>query len=222
MFKFEPKILLSYMTLTVTNYASAVEAYGCISYIAEPGKGIPECDGLILVGGVDVHPKYYGEDMNGTGNVDDVRDTFEMELIDKYAKAGKPILGICRGVQLMNIYFGGTLHQDLAFVGNCHRNDKPEGALHNVKAAEGSILSEMYGGEFSVNSFHHQAVKDVAPGFFASAFCSDTGIVEAIQHESKPMMGVQWHPERMCLSHRRADTANGIDIFGWFAKKCRG
>lgn len=170
---------------------------------------------------MDVHPKYFGEEMNGTEEVDDARDTFEMELCEKYSKSGKPILGICRGVQLMNIYFGGTIHQDLAFIGNCHRNDKPDGVVHKVKAAEGSILSEMYGNEFSVNSFHHQAVKDVAPGFFAAAFCGDTDIVEAIQHESKPMMGVQWHPERMCLSHKRAETANGIDIFRWFADKCR-
>lgn len=193
---------------------------GGIPYIAEPGKEFPECDGLILTGGADVHPKYYNEEMNGTGKVDDIRDSFEMELVEKYAKAGKPILGICRGVQLMNIYFGGTLHQDLAFIGNCHRNDKPDGVVHGVKASEGSILEGMYGKEFPVNSFHHQAVKQVAPGFFASAFCSDTGIIEAIQHETKPMMGIQWHPERMCLSHRRTDTSNGIEIFKWFVEKC--
>ena len=144
-----------------------------------------------------------------------------MELCEKYEKAGKPILGVCRGIQLMNIYFGGTLHQDLEFIGNCHKNDRPDGVVHNVKAEKGSMLESFYGSEFAVNSFHHQAVKDVAPGFKAAAVSTEHGIIEAIEHDNRPMFGVQWHPERMCFSHRRYDTVDGREIFRAFVQMCR-
>ena len=198
-----------------------MQAFGAEVYIAEPGKDFPECDGLVLTGGVDVHPKYYGEEINGTDKIDDLRDSFEMSLCEKYEKAGKPILGICRGIQLINIYFGGTLHQDLGFIGNCHRNDKPDGVVHNVRAAKCSLVEKLYGDEFPVNSFHHQAVKNVAPGFAATALSTEHGIIEAIEHKTRPIFGVQWHPERMCLSHRRCDTVDGKYIFAHFVNLCK-
>ena len=135
------------------------------------------CDGLLLSGGADMDPDLYGEEpLNDSVKPLPERTAFEKPLFEAFLKRGKPILGICRGSQLINVCMGGTLYQDLLEQkGWVHMN----GAIrHDVYAEEGSVLYKLFGKQFKTNSTHHQAVKDLAPGFHVTAR-SIEGIVEA-------------------------------------------
>jgi microsomal dipeptidase-like Zn-dependent dipeptidase/gamma-glutamyl-gamma-aminobutyrate hydrolase PuuD len=162
-------------------------------------------DGLIITGGKDVNPLWYQEEpLQQLGDVDPLRDEYELKLIKLAADRNIPLLGICRGEQLINVAFGGTLYQDIP----SQRAGKPlvkhvqkmpgEYVSHTVSVAPGSQLAAIIGdGKQGVNTFHHQAVKDVAPGFRAVA-CSADSIVEAIEAwPERPVLGVQWHPEAL-------------------------
>ncbi|MDR1763724.1 MAG: gamma-glutamyl-gamma-aminobutyrate hydrolase family protein [Dysgonamonadaceae bacterium] len=160
-------------------------------------------DGLIMTGGEDVNPLLYGEEpLPGLGEVDGERDRYEILLVKSSAKRKIPILGICRGEQIINVIFGGTLYQDIPSQRDTvvkHRQDL-EGrfASHSVEVAPGTKLAEIIGaGSHAVNSFHHQAVKRLAPVFRLSATASD-GVVEAYEaYPTLPIIAVQWHPEML-------------------------
>lgn len=209
----KPRILLSGKA-RVENYIKAVEAVGAEAVAEYLPKVDTGYDGLILCGGNDVDPKYYNEEIDGSVGIDAERDENEIALLSAYAKAGKPILGICRGHQLINIFFGGSLYQDIPERGLHGRGEMGDGR-HEVKAVADSIVGKLYGTEFSVNSAHHQAVKTLGEGLRASAIWGGK-YIEAIEHTSLPIFGVQWHPERMCLDNAREDTVSGLSIFEYF------
>jgi putative glutamine amidotransferase len=199
-------------------------------------------DGLVISGGGDLDTEYYGEEnMVYNGNFSVARDAFEIALCKCAVDAGIPILGICRGAQIMNVAMGGSLYQDIIAQKPDKQpvahDQKSPGAYpsHYINIFGGSLLDEILGGagRIRVNSHHHQAVKDVAPGMRASA-TADDGIVEAIEiimddrqancgHEpvnkSAPnrfILGIQWHPERMSEYH-----INARAIFKRFISFCR-
>ena len=162
-------------------------------------------DGLLLSGGVDVNPLLYGEQpVRELGAVSDERDRYELMLIHEVAKRGKPIFGICRGIQMLNLAFGGTLWQDIYLGSDIikHRQDQAGFcASHSVIVASGTLLESMVSSSVLTNSFHHQACKAVAPGFVVSARSSD-GIVEGIEAaDGRMLYAVQWHPEHMTRHH---------------------
>ena len=173
-------------------------------------------DGLLLSGGVDIDPKYYGEENTGKSvEISSAMDESEQILIKLAMEADLPILGICRGMQSLNVFCGGTLIQDIPSergVSVVHRLDKPETAFHNITVEKDSPLSEAIGfGTHRINSYHHQAVKKLSPEFSACAFAED-GIVEAIYHKNKKfILGVQWHPERDY--HTTPDSKKILDKF---------
>lgn len=160
-------------------------------------------DGLVLQGGNDVAPECYGEKpMDPAWAGDAIRDRYEIELIEAFVKAGKPVFGVCRGMQLINVMFGGTLYQDIPT--QCpesirHREaGQYENHFHEVQFEPGSRLAQLYPGvgRVTTNSIHHQAVKDVAPGFVVEARCPQDGTVEAIRRTGAGYVAaVQWHPE---------------------------
>ena len=162
----------------------------------DAAKFLEFCDGVLFAGGDDVDPKHYGEEI-AFDNVQTtpLRDDFELALAELLKNDSRPILGICRGQQLLNVAFGGSLYQHI----DGHRQEE-KGAvnLRSAKILEGSFLHEIVGeNEVKTNSFHHQAVKAVAPGFVASAVADD-GTVEAIEPAVKSdrfFLAVQWHPE---------------------------
>ena len=188
------------------------------------GNVLPEIDlsydGLILGGGNDVHPRYYGQEIDGADDFDDARDEREMDLAKAYIQARKPILGICRGGQLLNVAFGGTLIQHLACT-NEHKVEGEEWHSHGVVAKPNSVFEKMYGKEFRVNSLHHQAVGEMGKGLKATLLAEGNEVVEGFEHENLPIFGVQWHPEKMCLAAKRADTADGIEVFRYFVALCQ-
>ncbi len=168
--------------------------------------------GLLLGGGPDLHPRHFGqeieESVRHTLTIDEERDELELRLAREALASGVPILAICRGVQLLNAAAGGSLWQDLSLAGADPAAHNQDGRLdyweaaHDVSVRSGSLLAALLGeGKVGVNSFHHQAVRDTAPGLEVSAVATD-GTVEAI--EGRPgsfVIGVQWHPERMVEHH---------------------
>ena len=164
---------------------------------------VDDLDGLLLEGGSDVCPRSYGEEpLRPEWEGDELRDRYEIDLIHAFHGAGKPVLGICRGAQIINVAFGGTLYQDITtqVEGSFdHRNwDIYDANRHQVDLMAGSYLAELYGtdGPVTVNSVHHQAVKDPAPGFVVEAVSVTDGIVEALRRPDATFLAaVQWHPE---------------------------
>ena len=185
------------------NYFDAiVEAGGIPVFMPHTGgkedaeKFLAFCDGVLFAGGDDVDPKHYGEEI-AFDNVETtpLRDDFELALAEILKKDNRPILGICRGEQILNVAFGGSLYQHI----DGHRQEE-KGAINERAATvmDGTLLRELAGGsEILTNTFHHQAVKAVAPGFIVAARAAD-GTVEAIEPEdrsSRFFLAVQWHPE---------------------------
>ena len=167
-------------------------------------------DGIMFTGGDDIDPVYYGEVTHPKlGKINPIRDEFELKLCRLALEENKPVLGICRGVQVMNVALGGTLYQDLEEELKTdtlvkHRQSAPAWyATHLVRFEAGSRVNLIFGqGSIRVNSFHHQAVKEVAHAFRATGWSSD-GVIEVIESDKyKFALGVQWHPERMFVRDR--------------------
>lgn len=168
------------------NYGRAVEEVGM-----RLGSDYHACDGLLLPGGGDVEPWRYGQENAACRNLEPERDQREWELLEWFTARERPILGICRGMQMINVFFGGTLVQDLAGHDSLRGGDR----LHVVKTAP-SILQEVCGERSVVNSAHHQAVDRLGEGLQAVQWAMD-GVVEGIVHRELPVAAVQWHPERL-------------------------
>ena len=159
-------------------------------------------DGIVMPGGVDVWPGSYGEEpLRPEWQGDPVRDRYEMALVRAFSAAGKPVFGICRGMQLINVAHGGTLYQDISTQkpgARVHRDAETYDLhFHEVDVLPGTRLASLLRpGRHRINSVHHQGIKDLAPGFEAEAVSPDDGVVEAIRHTGRSWIAaVQWHPE---------------------------
>ena len=180
-------------------------------------------DGLLLSGGNDINPMLFNEEPHEhLGEVSPSRDSSELELARRMLKTGKPILGICRGLQVLNVAVGGTLYQDLH-----KQNEGPilqhvqkapnTHSSHYVQVDKGSLLESIAGSDrIQVNSYHHQSLKDVPPIFKITGVASD-GIVEAIESTDEQfVLGLQWHPEALSA----AKDAVSLRIFERFIGAC--
>ena len=195
-----------------TTYVDAVAAAGNTPLVlpaqtnrAAVARTLASVDVLLLCGGEDVEPRRYGtEPSPRLGEVNLRRDAWEYLLLDEAVKRRLPVFGICRGCQLINVYFGGTLWQDLP-------SERPGEIVHRskdghaIRIVAGSRLANSLGTDgLKVSSSHHQAVKDLASGFRATAFAPD-GVVEAIESETLPITGVQFHPEKSYVLQGRGE-----------------
>ncbi len=160
-------------------------------------------DGLVLQGGADVAPESYGEvPLRPEWQGDRIRDRHEIELIDACMRAGKPIFGICRGLQMLNVRFGGTLFQDIATQqpgSRSHRDAaRYDRHTHEIEIVPGTRLAQLCPGvtRATANSIHHQSIKDLAPDFVVEARCPQDGVIEAVRRRGPGYVAaVQWHPE---------------------------
>lgn len=199
-------------------YFNAVEQAGGIAVIlsfTRDERKIDEylemCDGIILTGGPDIDPKYFGEpDMPFNGDISPCRDQMELAVAEKAIECGKPLLGICRGIQIMNVAVGGSVYQDIYSQIKDrelikHSQNAPEWyPTHEIEIVRGSHISGIFSGKerLFVNSLHHQALKDVPEVFEVTSKTCD-GIIESIEHRDHPFaVGVQWHPELMWKEDR--------------------
>lgn len=180
-------------------------------------KELSRCDGLCIPGGDDVNPKLYNEDNTYSKPIDESIEQLDLDSIHIMSNQNKPIFGICRGLQILNVAFGGTLYQDInqqcpnslnhsySFI-----NQKPQNG-HLIHVIENTQLSKLIRNQTEVNTYHHQSIKNLAPRFIASAYSED-GIIEAF--ESQNIIAVQWHPERMTSIYEFQN------LFDDFVQKC--
>jgi putative glutamine amidotransferase len=183
----------------------------------------------VLQGGTDMAPESYNEKPIGQWKGDKYRDEFELTIIDWAIKQDKPVLGICRGFQVMNVYFGGTLYQDIQTQrpdALQHRDAQQyDQLIHPIVFNDGTLLDKLYKNEpeKSVNSVHHQGVKDLGKNLEAFAYCPNDGIIEAFgwkgAKEGK-VMAVQWHPE-FFHNFKNGKLIDGGKVYDKFLEFCR-
>lgn len=167
---------------------------------------LERCNGLVLSGGVDTHPRFYHSSTtdypNAPAQFDEIRDQFELDVFRTACLSQIPVLAICRGMQLINIALGGDMIQDLEAIGKSnHRKQGAADGMHEITLIKKSLLFEISGKEIgTVNSAHHQAVDNIAVDLVVNALSAD-GVVEGLEWKEKAgknfLLGVQWHPERL-------------------------
>ncbi|MGI5963515.1 MAG: gamma-glutamyl-gamma-aminobutyrate hydrolase family protein [Lawsonibacter sp.] len=214
------RVQLSMPPVPAPNYAAAISGAGAIpveAYAPEPDLS---CAGLVLCGGGDLDPAWFGQASCGSHPPDLVRDRAEFALFQAFFQAGKPILGICRGMQVINVALGGTLIQDLSPQVLPFHSGSQKDCIHPIRCKEDSLLHRLYGSVCLVNSSHHQAVDRLGIGLEATAW-SEAGFPEGLEHSSLPVLGVQFHPERLSFARRRPDAVDGASIFFHFLALCR-
>jgi len=197
-----------FMDYTFDEYSRAIQYSGGAPLLIPIAQNrdtlqtiLDRLDGLLLSGGPDIHPRFYGEQpLPGLGEIDEDLDRMELEIAGVAFQRDLPILAICRGIQVLNVSRGGTLYQDIRSqvqesINHTQPADKGTNT-HSISIEAKTFLHRIFKKkEIWVNGKHHQAIKDLAPGLIVSAKASD-GIIEAVEHpEKKFVMGVQWHPE---------------------------
>lgn len=165
---------------------------------------LKHCNGVILPGGGDITPAFFGERNYGSRTIDTELDILQLEAFDYCVRHKLPVLGICKGMQIINVALGGTIIQDLPTAWLHQYQDGDQ--YHITITAPGSILNTLYGKKLIVNSAHHQGIRQVGRGLVPIQWCPLDGCIEAIMHENLPILGLQWHPER--IDEARAGISN--------------
>ena len=208
-------ILLSGVPGDRKNYEEAVRRAGGTAESAYlPQGGTAGRDGLILCGGGDMQPRLWGEGEEDTRDADPARDRAELGLVREFMAAGRPVLGICRGMQVINVALGGTLRQHLPPEQEARHAWRGGDRVHPVKTAAGSFLRVACGNVDWVNSAHHQAIGGRLGAGLRGVQWAEDGVIEGMEHGERPVFGVQWHPERL----EGADW--GRRLLRWFIKFC--
>lgn len=199
-------------------YGEAVSGAGMTPMIIPNGQDSAEAarvmavlDGLVLSGGDDVDPANYGAEPESSRGVDADVDRFEIALVEAAREEGKPVLAICRGLQLLNVALGGTLNQEVTaaetpheLIGKDFDPEEVNARRHTVHFEPGSLMTDIYGAEEAkVNTLHHQGIRDIAPDLVIEGRTEDGQVEAARCRDGWWAVGVQWHPERMDGEHRK-------------------
>ncbi len=194
-----------------------------LSYRDNNIDDVRKCDGVILSGGEDVHPRFYGKNeyLEFCDEIDEQRDEFEWKVLEYTEKNKLPVLGICRGLQVANVFFGGTLIPDIPVFGKFdHSRTESDDRYHLVQVDPNSQLRDIVGASSGeTNSAHHQAADRIGKGLIVNALSAD-GVIEAMERKNGQgafLQLVQWHPERM----KNLDSAFSRNIRGKFIEVCR-
>lgn len=196
------------------NYVKYVQSIGATPSVTLNMGEVACCDALLLPGGGDITPAFFGERNHGSRNIDTELDILQLQALDLAVCKGLPVLGICKGLQIINVGFGGTIIQDMDFSSvKLHSYDHGD-KYHSSTIIDSSWLCTLYGQEMIINSAHHQAIQKLGSGLTAIQYCPEDGCIEAIAHQSLPVIGVQWHPER--IDESRAGL-NGLKVLSYFS-----
>lgn len=214
-----------WISYTPKNFVTAIQKVGGLPQILPIGdpddaqQYLAGCDKLLLAGGQDIDPRLYGEEPSPKlGEIAPARDAFELALIQQALKKQMPILAVCRGMQLVNVAFGGSLYQDLSqYPQSLKHNQLPTPfhiPTHEITITQDSRLAKILATKtYQVNSFHHQGIKKLAPDLRIVATATD-GMVEALESDHYPLLAIQWHPEVTF-----ATIASEEKIFAYFVNE---
>lgn len=195
------------------NYVKYVESASAEPVSTLSMGEVARCDGLILPGGGDITPAFFGEKNNGSRNIDTELDILQLQALELAMRKSIPVLGICKGMQIINVGLGGTLVQDLPSASCAIHRYEDGDKYHASVIQKDSCLHTLYGELAIINSAHHQAVRELGDGLRAIQWCPEDQCVEALVHETLPLIGVQWHPER--IRETRA-TLSGGPLLSYF------
>lgn len=193
------------------NYVRYVSDAGHTPLVTLNPGDITGCDALLLPGGGDITPAFFGEKNHGSRCIDTELDILQLPALELCLRNRKPVLGICKGMQLINVGLGGTVIQDMP---TAELHKYKDGDQYHVTVIDPcSWLHTLYGGSLTVNSAHHQSVGRLGDGLTAVQYCPQDGCPEAFVHKSLPILGVQWHPERLTGTAIRPSGGKVLSYF---------
>ena len=215
------KVLIANKNKDTLRYQSALVNIGvmfeCMDRVPENfEERMDEFDALILPGGDDIDPSLFRQENKGSRTIDRALDDAQLTFMDFFVKRNKPILGICKGAQVINVYFGGDVIQDLDDERRPrHTYHDGTGEVHETSVTAGNFMHEIYGDKLVTNSFHHQAIGRVGMGLKVIQTSSD-GVIEGMIHDKLPITALQWHPERMCFENITEGVADSEPVWEYF------
>ena len=209
------QLLIAGYPENTANYRAAFERLGA-AVTTLPTELPPDYfHGLVLPGGGDIAPHLFRAPDLGSRNIEEELDRIQLSLLAFFVKKKKPVLGICKGLQLINVFFGGGILQDLPAPSlEIHAYETAD-KRHRTRAAAGTFPALLYGRTPFTNSAHHQGCGALGEGLLVAQYAPDF-VVEALYHRSLPLLAVQWHPERMCFAHRDAQLEDGSLLLRYF------
>lgn len=212
------KIAIAGKKADTANYVRFLESMQLIPIVTLNTEEISACDALLLPGGGDITPAFFGERNRGCRNIDTELDIRQLLAFDLACKNRQPVLGICKGMQIINVGLGGKIIQDLDSAGR-QRHQYDGGDKYHVSVIkQNSWMYGLYGAAAIVNSAHHQALGRLGQGLVPIQYCPLDGCIEAVTHEDLPIMGVQWHPERIDKAKSGTD---GYKLLAYFLSEIR-
>lgn len=213
------KIAIAGKKADTENYVRYVMSAGLEPLVTLNSGDIACCDALLLPGGGDITPAFFGEKNHGSRSIDTELDILQFQALDLCVREKKPVLGICKGMQVINVGFGGTIIQDLD-TAELHKY-KDGDQYHDTVVENASWLHHLYGTHITVNSAHHQAVGKTGTGIKVIQRSIPDGCPEALVHENLPVFGVQWHPERLDSNRSKLSGGKVLTYFVSLILSCR-